>query len=77
LYASELTFWRRENFHSWSYVRKSGGDGLGGQGDVMIRCRYDAKTSTINFIKKNDDKIRKTKFILVNTDRGGFIVINH
>jgi len=44
---------------------------------VMIRCRYDAKTSTVHFIKKNDDKIRMTKIISVNTDRRGFIVINH
>jgi hypothetical protein len=44
---------------------------------VIIRCRYDAKTSSIRFIKKNDDKIRKTNVIPVNTDRSGFIVANH
>jgi len=44
---------------------------------VMIRCRYDTKTSTVHFIKKNDDKIRKTNVISVNTDRGSFIVIKH
>jgi len=44
---------------------------------VMIRCHYDAKTSTVHFIKKNSDKIRKTNVIPVNTDRNGFIVINH
>jgi len=43
----------------------------------MIRCRYDAKTSTFHFIKKNDDKIRKTNVIPLNTDRSGFIVIDH
>jgi hypothetical protein len=43
----------------------------------MIRCRYDAKTSAIHFMKKSDDKIRNTNVIPVNTDRGGFIVINH
>jgi len=48
-----------------------------GMGIVMIRCCYDAKTSSVLFIKKNDDKIRKTDVIPVNTDRGGFIVINH
>jgi len=44
---------------------------------VMTRCHYDAKTSTVHFIKKNYDKIRKTNFIPVNTDTNGFIVINH
>ena len=44
---------------------------------VMITCRYDAKTSTVHFIKKNDDKIRKTNVIPANTDSGGFIVSNY
>jgi len=44
---------------------------------IMIRCCYDAKTSTVHFIKKNDDKIRKTNVIPVNTDKGDFIVIKH
>jgi hypothetical protein len=47
-----------------------------GMSIMMIRCHYDAKTSTIHFIKKNDVKIRKTNVIPVNTDRGGFLVIN-
>jgi hypothetical protein len=48
-----------------------------GMSIVAIRCRYDAKTSRNHFIKKNDDEIRKTNVSPVNTDRSGFIVINH
>ena len=44
---------------------------------LVVRCYYDVKTSMINFIKKNDDKIRKTNTIPVNTDTNGFMVINH
>jgi hypothetical protein len=48
-----------------------------GMSIVMIRCHYDTKTSTVYFIRKNYDRIRKTNVIPVNTNRNGFIVINH